>query len=140
MRKHSLVNGILIVLSLMALDVNGQNNDVYQSIEAEDFYKKMNQEPDALVIDVCLEEDFKQKRIPGAFSAAEPDKLKELTESLDKNTPLLLYCYDGERSETACEILTEDYGFQNVFNLTKGLERWEELGFPVDHEEMDEIE
>ncbi|MFO8235139.1 MAG: rhodanese-like domain-containing protein [Bacteroidales bacterium] len=139
MLKNIISNGILIAFFLLWNTGNAQETDSFESLNAEEFYVKMNQEQDAVIIDVRLDEDFKIKRIPGAVLASEPDKLQEFTDSLDRNIPLLVYCYDGERSSTACEILSQELNFNFVYNLRKGLERWEELGFPVDKDKIDKI-
>lgn len=131
MRKLIVTGGIFILFCLLSFEGYTQKKADYTNLRAEDFYEKMNQSPDALIIDVRLKPDYEEKRIPGAVPADEPEKLNKIIDPIDKNTPLLVYCYDGERSGTACEILTKEHGFYNVYNLKKGLERWEKLGFPT---------
>jgi rhodanese-related sulfurtransferase len=58
-----------------------------------------------------------------------------LVDTLSKDTPIFVYCYDGDRSKTACKILTRQLNFSRVYNLKKGLEMWKKMDFPVEKTE-----
>jgi rhodanese-related sulfurtransferase len=123
---------IIFIFVLFSPTGFGQGKADYQNLDPEEFYIKMNKQVESVVIDVRLVQDYHENRIPRSVPAPEPKNLKSLADTLDKKTPLLVYCYDGDRSKTACKILTGQLGFKHVFNLKKGLEMWEKMGFPMD--------
>ncbi|MEX0987539.1 MAG: thioredoxin domain-containing protein [Bacteroidales bacterium] len=52
---------------------------------------------------------------------------------LSRDKPVYLYCNTGYRSERAAEILVKS-GYENVYNLEKGIMEWELLNFAVEVE------
>jgi phage shock protein E len=48
----------------------------------------------------------------------------------DKDTPLLLYCRSGNRSQQAAQTL-QDMGFTNIIELESGITGWKNAGNPV---------
>ena len=44
---------------------------------------------------------------------------------IDKDKPVVVYCHFGLRSQYVCNLLT-DMGYENVFNLTGGIDAWAE--------------
>lgn len=47
-------------------------------------------------------------------------------DEIDKDIPVVLYCRVGMRSQIAIQRLQEKYPFQNLFNLTGGIEAWKQ--------------
>ena len=79
------------------------------------------------LIDVREEEEFRICRlewaelIPLAMLAQEaPIRL------IDKDKPIVVYCHHGMRSNYAAEFL-RSHGYENVYNLTGGIDAWSEL-------------
>ncbi len=138
MKGYKFILFIQIIFFLFGISsvCSAQENGKFKELAPEEFYIKMNREMGSVVIDTRLVQDYYQDRIPGALPASEPEELKSLTDTLDKETPLLVYCYDGDRSKTACKILTGRLGFKNVYNLKKGLEMWEKMKLPMDTTEL----
>ena len=122
----------ILTITFFGKDVVAQKSTGFKSLSVEDFYVKMHNSANSLIVDVRLLPDYNEKRIPGALPASEPSRLKTLTDTLDKQIPLFVYCYDGDRSKTACKMLNRQLGFVNVYNLKKGFEQWELMEFPVD--------
>ena len=108
----------------------------YENLDASEFYIKMESNPASVLLDVRLFSEYKEERIPGAILAEKKSKLIPLTDTINRKTPILVYCDDGERSQTVCKILTEEQGFQKVYNLENGLLEWKKRGLPVDKEEI----
>ena len=81
-------------------------------------------------MDVREVEEYAQARIPGA-------KLLPLSEfvaryqELPKDTPVVLYCRTGNRSEQAAAWLAQQ-GYTNILNLRGGIVLWYRMGLPVD--------
>ncbi len=53
-----------------------------------------------------------------------------LVKSLDKDTPIYVYCSIGYRSEKVGEKLKEQ-GFNNVYNVYGGIFSWANSGYPL---------
>lgn len=92
---------------------------------------KMNTIANTAVIDVRDSSDFIKGHIESAINIP-LDKLKEQIQSLSlaKDQPIIVACQTGNRSTTACKLLTAD-GFNQVFCLTGGMESWEESKLPI---------
>lgn len=130
--KHFL---ILIFSIFIFSEIIAQSSSEMQNIDSMKFMDIMMQYENEVVIDVRLWRIYKKSRIDGALTAQDSEELKELVSQLDKEQPLLVYCNDGFRSETAAEMLTE-WGFTQVYNLREGLDGWKDAGLPLDNERL----
>ena len=75
--------------------------------------------------------EFKVSHIKGAILVGYDDfKLSSLPESLDKNTPLVVYCTLGVRSEVVANELIER-GYRDVKNLYGGISEWKNKDYVV---------
>ncbi|WP_448607053.1 rhodanese-like domain-containing protein [Paenimyroides ceti] len=82
------------------------------------------QQQDYLLIDVRTPEEYQEGTIPSAINIdVENDAFRSEVEKIDKNTPLIIFCKLGGRSETAAEILS-NIGFTNVKEIEGGFEAW----------------
>ena len=72
--------------------------------------------PDALLLDVRTEEEYREGHIPGSRNLPlhNLDQVSELVSN--KRIPLFVYCYSGARSRKAAGIL-EHMGYRKVRNL-----------------------
>ena len=131
------LTSILIILVYVSFSAYAQDKgNRIKNLDASEFYIKMESNPASVVLDVRLFSEYKEERIPGAILAEKKSKLIPLTDTINRKTPILVYCDDGERSQTVCKILTEEQGFQKVYNLENGLLEWKKRGLPVDKEEI----
>jgi len=131
------LTSLLIILVFVSFSAYAQEKGTkYKNLDASEFYIKMESNPASVVLDVRLFSEYKEERIPGAILAEKKSKLIPLTDTINRKTPILVYCDDGERSQTVCKILTEEQGFQKVYNLENGLLEWKKRGLPVDKEEI----
>ena len=127
------LTSLLIILVFVSFSAYAQDKgNRIKNLDASEFYIKMESNPASVVLDVRLFSEYKEERIPGALIANEKSKLIPLTDTINRGIPIFVYCDDGERSKTVCEILTEEQGFQKVYNLKKGLREWKRLGLPMD--------
>ncbi len=74
------------------------------------------------LLDVREPEELAICRIAGALHIPLGD-VRERQDELDPDLPLVCICHHGVRSASAAGYL-ESQGFQQVFNLTGGVERW----------------
>lgn len=102
----------------------------FSSIDPLEFRIEMESHSNAILLDVQTRKQYKKQHIAGSVLADEKKVLLSIADTLDLDQPLLVYCNEGDRSFTACMLLT-DKGFKKVYNLEGGLKAWEEHGFPV---------
>ena len=130
MMKYSIVF-VLVVLTSCA--VQKQKKEVHcPEIIPEDFYVRMESNPDAIVLDTRIRSEYAEERIPRARFAGKREALDELTDSLEKATPIFVYCEYEDRSSTVCRILKGEKEFKNVYLLKGGYDMWKKVNLPVD--------
>ena len=90
--------------------------------------------PEAAVIDVRAEFEFKASHIPGTrlhpLPRLEAGRLKAETGGNMKQ-PVYLICPTGKRGKLAAERV-EKMGFTKVFYLEGGLAAWKRMGYPLE--------
>jgi len=125
---------LINILFLAMLNIAGftqEVNSCYQEINNRDC-NLLLETKNPLIIDVRIKKAFRKERLIGAISAPDKEKLKESLKSTDKNTPILVYCEEGSRSRTAAEIICDEFHFEKVYNLDKGIKDWKTKGYPID--------
>jgi rhodanese-related sulfurtransferase len=101
-----------------------------KSINAKELYDHLQNEADAIVIDVRRDEEFKDFRIDN--DKVQNIELNELEKHLDEIrgfSNIYLICNSGNRSLRA-QILLEEKGISAI-NVMGGMFMWESGGFPV---------
>lgn len=107
-----------------------------QSIDA-DVLKQWCDRNQVLLVDVREPSEYASTHIPGAISLPLSRLDKTPYPSTDAKA-LVLYCYTGQRSRQAAQILM-DAGVNPVWHLAAGLENWQRLGYPVQAHNQAEI-
>jgi rhodanese-related sulfurtransferase len=74
------------------------------------------------LIDVRSPDEFRKERIEGARNVP-VDTMNNGMDSMDRDTPLLIYCKIGKRCIKAVELLSE-MGFEDVTVLDGGIDAW----------------
>jgi rhodanese-related sulfurtransferase len=102
-----------------------------KTLSAVEFKAKLDSLPDAVLLDVRTQAEFKQGSIQNAvnidfFGEDFEDSIK----ALDKNKVYLVYCAGGGRSSEAVEIM-KAAGFQHLYNLEGGINAWKKNKMPV---------
>jgi thioredoxin len=118
---------ILSIISLFSFTSKSQN---YHNLNSEDFRNIIAKNKGTL-LDVRTVSEFENGHIEksGQLNYYALDFRKMLL-LLPKNEPIYLYCNTGWRSKKAAEILSEN-GYNQVYNLEKGIMEWELNDFPV---------
>ncbi len=84
------------------------------------------------ILDVRTKGEYNQGHIKNSDNVNWYDpKFGELTSSLDKSKPVVVYCAAGSRSAEAKEALLKA-GFKSVLNMKDGFEGWEEQKMPIE--------
>ncbi|MCU0340957.1 MAG: rhodanese-like domain-containing protein [Spirosomaceae bacterium] len=93
----------------------------YESVSARDFDQFMSEHPNTILLDVRTPGEFRQESIKGAVNIdiMSPDFAKKIGK-LDKSKSYLVYCRSGNRSASACNVLSAN-GFKSLYNLSGGI-------------------
>jgi len=124
---------IIHILLAGFVSVSGQQEqpDTINMLDPNEFYIKLYQSSNPLLLDVGEYKDYRKERIPGAVSAATHDELVSLTDTLDLERPVFIYCVYISRSITASSLIN-NLGFSNVYVLINGIAGWKDLGLETD--------
>ena len=89
-----------------------------------EFKKALEQDPAAVLVDVREQYEWDICYIDGA-RLLPTSSFDPATSELDKDAPIYLYCYKGQRSMTALKELW-NAGYKNLKNLKGGIDIWAE--------------
>ena len=92
----------------------------YNNLLGSQFESAVKDSKDSTIIDARKDGDFKKASFRGALNIT-PDNFKENMSKLpkDKNTPIFVYCYTGNKSAKVSNMLIKD-GYTNVTNALDG--------------------
>ncbi|MFT4032191.1 MAG: thioredoxin [Siphonobacter sp.] len=109
---------LTILFCLMGFTLSAQTN-----LDVEGFEAKMKTSPQLL--DVRTVSEYERGYLPNAHNAdwRNQTAFAESIKNLDKNQPVLVYCYSGGRSAQAATFLA-NAGFKEVYNLEGGFLKW----------------
>ena len=85
-------------------------------LTAQEAKQRMEENSEAIVLDVRTQEEFDQGHIPGAVCLPNEFIAADMPFPFGKDTELLLYCRSGRRSAEAAKKL-RDMGFSNVYDF-----------------------
>jgi glyoxylase-like metal-dependent hydrolase (beta-lactamase superfamily II)/rhodanese-related sulfurtransferase len=99
-------------------------------IAAEELSRELAASPDSIqVVDVRRKPEWEQGHIGGALHKP-LDRLESMLGDLKRDRPIVVHCKGGYRSAIACSLIRRA-GFENVTNLTGGLDAWQACKLPV---------
>ncbi|MBE9564527.1 MAG: rhodanese-like domain-containing protein [Proteobacteria bacterium] len=91
----------------------------------------MNNNGDALVIDIRTANEFDGGHIKGAKNMPLSDLTKTVADvTASKDKPVLIYCNSGNTAGRAIKIL-QNAGFVKISNLAGGIAAWKEANMPL---------
>jgi rhodanese-related sulfurtransferase len=130
------ISGKILFLCLMLLAGNllrAQDSDTlkYFSFPPSEFRQALNNDKNALLVDVREFFEYKKSRIRNAVNIPAAGNLGYASDTLDKSRPLFLYCTSGFRSKRVAKYFAE-HGFPKVYSLDGGITAWKKEGYPVD--------
>lgn len=114
---------ILIGLFFISQSCFSQQNSCFIDADNAQFQHYIDSCNNELIIDVRIADNYIKGAISMAINAPTKYTLLNLLNTIDSDTPILVYCTEGERSVQACNIICEK-GFVFVVNLKKGYEDW----------------
>lgn len=101
-----------------------KNTASYQQITAEEAKSMMEEQPDAVILDVREQDEYDAGHIPGAVLLPVGTINEETAASAipEKDTVVLVYCRSGNRSKTASQALA-DLGYSRIYEFG-GIKDW----------------
>jgi rhodanese-related sulfurtransferase len=111
------------------------------SVNAQNVQRRMQEDPNTLVIDVRDSAQAHAASIPGTINIGYGDLLfaadNEVPEEWrdprlqDRSRPIITHCALGPLGAIAAKTL-QDMGFTNVNYMEGGIEAWKSAGFPTE--------
>ena len=121
-------SSILILFNYACSTGQAQPNSTL--LPPSEFKKKVESSEKPIILDVRSPGEYRDGHLINAVNINwNDDAFDKQVQSLDKNSPVFVYCYGGGRSSSAATELRKQ-GFINVYDLEGGLEAWREAGLP----------
>ena len=116
---------LLLIVSLAGCGSREEENTAsYQQITAEEAKSMMEEQPDAVILDVREQDEYDAGHIPGAvlLSVGTIDEETAASAIPENDTVVLVYCRSGNRSKTASQSLV-DLGYTQIYEFG-GIKDW----------------
>jgi thioredoxin len=119
----------LLMLSLFTYACsNSQSTSTKSNLNAVEFQKKMQELPNAPVVDVRTPDEFNNGHLQNAVNInINSENFNQEVNKLDKSKPVFVYCLSGNRSARAAKSMRET-GFKEVYELYGGMMKWRAAG------------
>jgi len=108
-----------------------KNTLVIEEISPEEAHKKLQTNPDILLLDVRTVAEYEQAHVEGSLLIP----VQELEGQMGQMEPyktkeIYVICRSGGRSYSAASILKEK-GFEQTYNVSGGVMSWHQAGLPL---------
>lgn len=117
---------VLLLVGLTGCGSEKERDDTasYQQITAEEAKSMMEEQPDAVILDVREQDEYDAGHIPSAVLLPVGTIKEETAASVipEKDTVVLVYCRSGNRSKTASQALA-DLGYTQIYEFG-GIKDW----------------
>ncbi len=124
-----LVAFLAFALTFTACSGNSQSQNGY-NLQASEFAEKMNETPDAPLIDVRTPEEFSNGHLKNAVNVDwNGDGFENGISKLKKEEAVFVYCLSGGRSSSAATRM-RSMGFAKVYELDGGIMKWRAANLP----------
>lgn len=96
------------------------------NLTQEDWASKLQEDDNAVILDVRTEDECLDGVIPGAINIDiyKGQGFIYKVDELDRSKNYYVYCKAGGRSAQACNIMNQ-MGFETTYNLMGGFSEWE---------------
>ena len=128
---------LIMIFYFLISPATGQkeSDTIMKIVDLEEFIIQMKLHENNTLIDVRTWMEYKKGRIPGAVLAETNNILFSITDTMDFDRPLFLYCTTNFRSKSSGRLLTER-GFINVCILEVGISGWNAAGKEIDKSKL----
>lgn len=87
--------------------------------------QEMAESGDYYVLDVRDPKDYEAGHLPNAVNIPLEDFEAGASSEVPSDKPVVVYCYSGNKSNTAAKILGDENGQENVYNATDGTKEYD---------------
>ncbi|MFX0093355.1 MAG: YeeE/YedE thiosulfate transporter family protein [Candidatus Hodarchaeota archaeon] len=123
---------LILITILPSTTAKSQIGSGYSNISAKEAKELIEQNPNALILDVRSWEEYTKGYIPNAVNIPFNQIFEREDElSVDFNHLIIVYCNSGSRSSVAAATLV-DLHYTNVKNIEMGLIDWTAEGYPLE--------
>ena len=130
MNRKKFTAWILLLFLIVSLagcgsrEEDTMNTVSYQQITAKEAKSMMDEQPDAVILDVREQDEYDAGHIPGAvlLPVGTIDEETAAAAIPEKDTVALVYCRSGNRSKAASQTLA-DLGYTQIFEFG-GIRDW----------------
>lgn len=106
------------------------NASTIKQINVRELYQLLAGEQPIQLIDVRSNEEYNHDGHVSDSKLIPLPVLAQRIEELDRNTPVVLICRSGNRSQVAADLLARQ-GFTDLTNVQGGMIAWKQAGFPA---------
>jgi len=99
------------------------------SINVQELQQKINDREDILLIDVREPWENELYSIGGTLIPL--GSLFENIHQVDQQKTVVIYCQKGIRSQIAIQRLQQKFNYNNLVNLSGGMDAWKKAGLPA---------
>jgi rhodanese-related sulfurtransferase len=122
----------IILVTLVGCSNSAAQNPNWERVSNEEF-KKLLDEQEFQLVDVRTPSEYNAGKIGDAILMNVLDgSFATKIEQLDKETPVMIYCRSGNRSQKAAQQLLQA-GFTKVYELKSGITGWSSGGYEIEN-------
>lgn len=128
-----MIKHLIQIITLVLIFTNNafcQLGKEYKHLNPEAFYVAINEDNNSILIDCREIKAYWKIAIEGSINLENKKQVQSFCDTLDQETPILVYCDVGSRSKKVCKHISK-LGFVSVYNLKGGLHNWKSDGYPV---------
>ncbi len=130
MKNRNLKYWFFLMALLIGNIANAQKAKI-NNASALEFFKLINSNTSAIIIDVRASNEQIVFYIKASVSLVDKASIISFIDTVDTETSILVYCDEGKRSLSACELLISN-DFSNVANLKHGFIDYIKKDYPVE--------
>ena len=129
-RNTFLFTGFFLIAFVFYIPAFGQTSDTVRKLSASAFANQIKLLPAGVIIDARTSQEFEKGHLNNSanYNVLAPEEFNRQIATLDKSTPVFVYCQSGKRSTVAADKLRA-VGFSQIFELTGGMKEWRESNF-----------
>jgi rhodanese-related sulfurtransferase len=112
----------------------GEEDQFMPIIDRETLEKKVQKNPNLVLVEVLEPEKYEEFHLPGAMNVPLSTNFEETIQQAvpDKSQEIVVYCSDDDcdASPTAARKM-EELGYEHVYDYSGGKKDWKDAGLPV---------
>jgi rhodanese-related sulfurtransferase len=107
----------------------------YILLRPDEFQQAYNSADKPILVDVREFFEYRKSRLKNSVNIPSSGNLEFAADSLNRESPLFLYCTSGFRSKRVAKYFY-DKGFLKLYSLDGGISAWKKKGMPVEKKRL----